>query len=59
MTNPKTKRSVQGFTLIEVLVAISVMALMSLMVWRGLDGMLRAQSSLQTRADEVRTLQAG
>ncbi len=49
----------RGFTLIEVLVAISVMALMSLMVWRGLDGMLRTQSSLQTRADEVRTLQAG
>ena len=59
MTNPRTKRSVRGFTLIEVLVAISVMALMSLMVWRGLDGMLRTQSSLQTRADEVRTLQAG
>ena len=49
----------RGFTLIEVLVAISVMALMSLMVWRGLDGMLRTQSSLQTRSDEVRTLQAG
>ena len=49
----------RGFTLIEVLVAISVMALMGLMVWRGLDGMLRTQSSLQTRADEVRTLQAG
>ena len=59
MTNPRAKRSVRGFTLIEVLVAISVMALMSLMVWRGLDGMLRTQSSLQTRADEVRTLQAG
>jgi general secretion pathway protein J len=59
MKNLRTKRSVQGFTLIEVLVAISVMALMSLMVWRGLDGMLRTQSSLQTRADEVRTLQAG
>jgi len=49
----------QGFTLIEVLVAISVMALMSLMAWRGLDGMLRTQSSLQTRADDIRTLQAG
>lgn len=51
--------SARGFTLIEVLVAIGVMALMSLMTWRGLDGMLRSQSSLQTRADEVRTLQAG
>lgn len=49
----------RGFTLIEVLVAIGVMALMALMAWRGLDGMLRTQSSLQTRADDVRTLQAG
>jgi general secretion pathway protein J len=48
-----------GFTLIEVLVAISVMALMSLMAWRGLDGMLRAQSGMQSRADDIRTLQAG
>lgn len=48
-----------GFTLIEVLVAISVMALMALMAWRGLDGMLRTQSSLQSRSDEIRTLQAG
>ncbi|PUE53625.1 general secretion pathway protein GspJ [Limnohabitans sp. 2KL-17] len=49
----------RGFTLIEVLVAISVMALMALMSWRGLDGMLRTQSSLQSRSDEIRTLQAG
>ncbi|WP_416547473.1 type II secretion system protein J [Limnohabitans sp. DCL3] len=49
----------RGFTLIEVLVAISVMALMALMAWRGLDGMLRTQSGLQSRADEIRTLQAG
>ena len=53
------KQTTRGFTLIEVLVAISVMALMSLMAWRGLDGMLRSQSSLQTRSDEIRTLQAG
>jgi general secretion pathway protein J len=51
--------AVRGFTLIEVLVAISVMALMSLMAWRGLDGMLRSQSSLQSRSDEIRSLQAG
>ena len=48
-----------GFTLIEVLVAISVMALMALMAWRGLDGMLRTQSRLQSRSDDIRTLQAG
>ena len=49
----------QGFTLIEVLVAIGVMALMSLMAWRGIDGMLRTQTGLQNRADDIRTLQAG
>lgn len=56
---PFARLAARGFTLIEVMVAISVMALMSLMVWRGLDGMLRTQSSMQSRADEVRTLQAG
>jgi general secretion pathway protein J len=52
-------RSPRGFTLIEVLVAIAVMALMALMSWRGLDAMLRTQTALQQRADEVRTLQTG
>jgi len=49
----------RGFTLVEVLVAISVMALMALMAWRGIDSMLRTQTGLQTRADQIRTLQAG
>ena len=53
------KHQAKGFTLIEVLVAISVMALMALMAWRGLDGMLRTQTGLQQRADQIRTLQAG
>jgi general secretion pathway protein J len=53
------QQATRGFTLIEVLVAISVMALMSLMAWRGLDGMLRSQSSLQSRSDEIRSLQTG
>jgi len=51
--------AVSGFTLIELLVAISVMALMAVLSWRGLDGMTRAQSQLQQRADDVLTLQAG
>jgi general secretion pathway protein J len=34
----------KGFTLIEVLVAISIMAVMALMAWRGIDGMLRIQT---------------
>lgn len=48
-----------GFTLIEVLVAITIMSLMAVLSWRGLDGMTRAQSQTQTRANEILTLQAG
>ncbi|WP_431107932.1 PulJ/GspJ family protein [Variovorax paradoxus] len=46
-----------GFTLIELLVAIAVMALLSLVSWRGLDGMSRATTQNQQRADAVLTLQ--
>lgn len=49
----------RGFTLIEVMVVMGVMALMALMAWRGIDGMLRTQTGLQQRSDELRTLQAG
>jgi general secretion pathway protein J len=48
-----------GFTLVELLVALMVMALLSLMSWRGLDAMGRAQSQLQQRGDDLQTLQSG
>ena len=48
-----------GFTLIELMVAITIMALLALLSWRGLDGMARAQAQTSQRADEVLTLQAG
>ena len=50
---------VRGFTLIELLVALAAMAVMAGLSWRGLDGMVRAQSQIQQRADTVLTLQAG
>jgi general secretion pathway protein J len=46
-----------GFTLIEVMVAVAVMALMALMAWRGLDAMVRSQSAHKTRGDAVLVLQ--
>ena len=55
----RLKQLQKGFTLIEVLVAISVMALMTIMAWRGIDGMLRTQSGMQERSDSIRTLQSG
>lgn len=57
----KDKNSTQnsGFTLIEVLVVIGIMALMTLITWRGIDSMTRTQGQLQSRANDTRTLQTG
>ena len=49
----------RGFTQIELLVALSVMALLALLSWRGLDGMARAQASVRGRMDGVVSLQIG
>ena len=49
---------IHGFTLVELLVALGVMALMAILGWRGLDGLSRAQTAAQARSDEVLTVQA-
>lgn len=48
-----------GFTLIELMVAVAVMALLAMLSWRGLDGMTRVQSQTQNQTDGVLALQAG
>jgi general secretion pathway protein J len=55
----KATRAHRGFTLVELLVALFAIALLAVLSWRGLDGMTRAQSYTQQRADEVLTLQVG
>ncbi len=42
-----TRRRQAGFTLIEVMVAIMLMAIVSLMAWRGLDSIARASAHLE------------
>ena len=54
-----TRRRLAGFTLIELMVALFVLALVAVLSWRGLDGMVRAQEITQARADEVHALQIG
>jgi len=41
-----------GFTLIEVMIAIVILAVLSLIAWRGLDSMGRANTQLQLRTEE-------
>ena len=42
-------RAVLGFTLVELLVAIAVMALLAIVSWRGLDGMARSEQQARAR----------
>lgn len=46
-----------GFTLIEVLVALFILALMSAMAWQGVDAITRSRESTQARMDRLLRLQ--
>ena len=50
-------RSTAGFTLVEVLVALSAMALLALMGWRGLDIMLRTRDITHMRVEDAALVQ--
>ena len=47
----------RGFTLIEVLVAMVVMAIMSLIAWQGVDGIARTRETNQVRLEQVLRLE--
>jgi len=50
------KRRQQGFTLIEVMVAIMLMAVVSLIAWRGLDSVTRADTHLKASTEQTEEL---
>lgn len=47
------KRPAHGFTLVEVLVAMTVMAIMAVMAWQGVDGIVRARDASQVRLERT------
>ncbi len=46
-----------GFTLVELLVAISILAIVAVLGWRGLDGIVRARISLTDQMETTRGMQ--
>ena len=55
----RARRGSRGFTLVELMVALFVMALLAVMSWRGLDAMTRAQARTEAHANEVLSVQVG
>jgi len=51
------KLDARGFTLIEVLVALLIMALMAVMAWRGLDAIIRTRDISQAKLEQTMRLQ--
>ena len=47
----------RGFTLVELLVAISILAIVAVLGWRGLDGIVRARISLTSQIEATRGMQ--
>jgi general secretion pathway protein J len=47
----------RGFTLVELLVAISILAIVAVLGWRGLDSIMRARTTLTTQMETTRGMQ--
>jgi general secretion pathway protein J len=46
-----------GFTLVELLVAIGILALVAVLGWRGLDGIVRSRAALTQQMEQTRGMQ--
>ena len=51
------KKIHSGFTLVELLVAISILAIIAVLGWRGLDSIVRARKSLNAELEQTRGTQ--
>lgn len=47
----------RGFTLVELLVAITILAIIAVLGWRGLDSIVRARASLTAEMEQTRGIQ--
>jgi len=54
---PMYRLRMRGFTLVELLVAISILAIVAVLGWRGLDGIVRSRMALTQQMETTRGMQ--
>ncbi|MEO6921688.1 MAG: prepilin-type N-terminal cleavage/methylation domain-containing protein [Collimonas sp.] len=47
----------RGFTLVELIIAVTILAMVAVLGWRGLDGIVRSRISLTAEMEETRGMQ--
>lgn len=56
MQSPSSRRAISGFTLLELLVAITVLSIVSMIAWRGLDSLIGTRARLDPETEGIRAL---
>ena len=53
MTTGPRSRPPRGFTLVEVMVALMIMAILAVLAWQGVDGIVRTRAASQARLEQT------
>ncbi|MBX3621374.1 MAG: prepilin-type N-terminal cleavage/methylation domain-containing protein [Rhizobacter sp.] len=52
-TRPRSPLASRGFTLVEVLVAMFIMAILAVMAWQGVDGIVNTRTASQAKLEQL------
>lgn len=56
MSRPASRHRIAGFTLVELLVATTLLAIVAVLSWRGLDSVMRSRERIVASSDELKAL---